>query len=198
MAIYHCEVKSISRSDNRSGTAASAYRSGTCIKDERTGEVHDYARKQGVEYISMMYPEVSVMSRENLWNLSEFSEKRKDAKVAREYEVAIPNELTPEQRITLVKEFTHFLVSRYKVAADIAIHAPSKQGDQRNYHAHILTTTRKFENGKLTDKTRVLDSPKTSGDELQIVREKWQDFCNQYLSDENKIDCRSYADQKKN
>ena len=51
------------------------------------------------------------------------------------------------------------LVERYGVAADVAIHAPHREGDQRNHHAHILTTTRVLSAEGLTDKTRATTSP---------------------------------------
>ena len=68
MASYHCSIKPVSRGAGRSGTAAAAYRAGVCLEDERTGEVHDYTRKQGVEHTELVLPSGVNFNREQLWN----------------------------------------------------------------------------------------------------------------------------------
>ena len=173
MAIYHCQAKSISRAAGRSATAAAAYRAGELIHDERTGEAHDYGKKKGVEYREIITKDGSKISRSELWNCAENAEKRRDAKVAREWEIALPAELSPDQQRELARAFALEIVTRYGVAADLCLHAPSRDGDERNAHAHILTTTRVFDAGQLGAKTRVLDSPKTSGKEVEAVRQLW-------------------------
>lgn len=173
MAIFHCQAKAISRSAGRSATAAAAYRAGELIHDKRTGEVHDYSRKKGIEYSEIITSDGTTITRENLWNAAEEAEKRKDAKVAREWEIALPSELSKDHQRELARSFARELVDRYGVAADLCIHAPSKGSDARNQHAHILTTTRVFDAGQLGAKTRVLDSPKTSGKEVEAVRQLW-------------------------
>lgn len=50
MAIYHLSMKPIARSSGRSAVAAAAYRSGTCLTNERDGLVHDFRRKGGIEH----------------------------------------------------------------------------------------------------------------------------------------------------
>ena len=182
MAIFHCQAKAISRKEGRSATAASAYRSGDRVKDERTGEVHDYQKRDGVEHVEVFCPHGLEKSRSELWNMAELAEKRKDAKVAREWEIALPDELSNEQRKELACTFGKALVERYGIGVDVCIHAPGKEGDQRNHHAHILTTTRVMdEDGKLGAKVRVLDSPLTSGKEVEAVRRLWADMANQAL-----------------
>lgn len=198
MAIFHCQAKAISRAVGRSATAAAAYRAGESIADERTGEVYDYENKQGIEYKEIITPEGSQIGRSTLWNLAEIAERRKDAKVAREWELALPSELTHEQRVDLACQFARKLVERYGVAADVCIHAPGREGDQRNHHAHILTTTRIYEAGALGKKTRVLDSPRTSGQEVEIMRQTWASLANSALEKAGhaeKIDARSLQAQ---
>ncbi len=72
------------------------------------------------------------------WNGVEQQNKRGDAVVSREVEVALPDELSEGERRMLAIGFARELVERYKVAADVAIHAPSREGDERNHHAHIM------------------------------------------------------------
>ena len=145
MASYHLSVKTVRRSQGRSATAAAAYRAAERIVCEREGRVHDYGRKGGVEATILVLPEHALewaQDRERLWNAAEAAERRKDSVVAREWELALPAELTPEGRLELAQAFASALVERYGVAADVAIHAPHREGDQRNHHAHVLTTTR--------------------------------------------------------
>lgn len=189
MAIYHLSVKPVQRSKGRTATAAAAYRSGVCLKDERTGEVHDYTRKQGVEHTELIFPSGVNMNREELWNIAEASEIRKDGTPAREYEIALPSELTSDARRELARDFGKMLVQKYGVAVDIAIHAPNRNGDQRNFHAHILATTRSFENGALSQKTdfdlsdrdRKKKGLGTRRSELESIRAEWAHMVNQAL-----------------
>jgi hypothetical protein len=147
MAIYHFDASVISRSKGRSATAASAYRTAEMIKDHRTGEVHDYTRKGGVLHTEIIAPDNApawVHDRSALWNAVEDAERRKDAQVAREVRVALPSELSTEQNADLVRAFVQEQFVAHGMIADVAIHAPGREGDQRNHHAHIMLTTREI------------------------------------------------------
>ena len=113
MAIYHLSVKPLSRAHGRSATAAAAYRSCSQIRDERTAELHDYSRKRGLEHAEIVLPTAAAKrdiqwarNRTALWNAAEFAEKRRDSRVACEYEVAVPHELTKAARTELVRDFS--------------------------------------------------------------------------------------------
>jgi hypothetical protein len=85
------------------------------------------------------------------------------------------------------------------VAADVAIHAPHREGDQRNHHAHILTTTRVLSAEGLTDKTRVLDAASTGGPEIEAMRGVWAGLQNHALElagQEERVDHRSLEVQR--
>jgi hypothetical protein len=145
MAIYHFDASVISRSKGRSATAAAAYRTAETIKDHRTGEVHDYTRKGGVLHTEIIAPDNApawVHDRSSLWNAVEDAERRKDAQVAREVRVALPSELSTEQNADLVRAFVQEQFVARGMIADVALHAPGREGDQRNHHAHIMLTTR--------------------------------------------------------
>ena len=188
--VYHLSVKSVSRSDGRSATAAAAYRSGEVVIDQRTGQRHDYRRRSGVHAVGIVG---WTGSRSDLWNAAEASEKRKDAKVAREYEVNLPAEASDETRQTMVEGMAKWLHDRYGVAVDWAIHSPPPKGNQRHWHAHILTTTRKLEDGKLTEKTRILDTKQTAQTEVEAIRAEWSQRCIAATNDRAKWDHRSFA-----
>ena len=158
MAIYHFSVKNISRSDGRSAVACSAYRSGEKLIDERQGKEQDYTRKTGVELTKIYAPENTnseLLDRNQLWNNVEKVENRKNSQLAREFEIAFPHELNAEQRQSMLNEICQELVKRHGVVVDAAIHAPHTQSgsDERNYHAHIMFTTRSIdEHGNLGKK----------------------------------------------
>lgn len=190
MAIYHLSVKAISRSTGRSATAAAAYRAGCKIADERTGELHDYTRKRGVESADLILPDGApewASHRPRLWNAAELAEKRKDACVAREFEVALPSELSPAERRRLAVDFAKGMANREGCAVDVAIHAPGREGDNRNFHAHILRTTRKVEADGLGAKLDTEKAGRKRVDDLEAVRTLWANLTNERLR-ENGID----------
>jgi len=199
MAIYHLSVKTVKRSTGRSAVAAAAYRTATNLIDDRTGQTYDYTRKQGVEFSEILIPKTAppyMLERNALWDSAEAAEKRKNSVTAREYEIALPAEFNAEQKQACVHEFSHWLVDRFAVGVDAAIHAPHREGDQRNYHAHILTTTRTIDNEGLAKKTRELDDKK-SGAVIE-VREKWAEIANRHLERAqitDRIDHRSHKDR---
>ena len=131
MAIYHFSVKSVSRGNGQSVVACSAYRAGEKLLDERCGKEHDYTKKQGVEFTKIYAPENTnpdLLDRSKLWNTVEKVERRKDACLAREFEIAFPHELNAEQRKDMLAELCQELVKRHGVIVDTAIHAPHTKG----------------------------------------------------------------------
>ena len=201
----------MNRSSGRTAVASMAYRAGEKLKDERTGLTHDFTRKDGVAHSEIISNLDIEIDRSELWNLAEQSENRKDARTAREWVIALPDELDADQRKDLAKEFAQSLVDRYGVIADLAIHEPSKGGNDKNHHAHIMLTTRKAEldtDNKLTLTTKTaieLSNAKrksqnmgTTQDDIKQIRETWADLANHALERagyREKIDHRSYADQ---
>ena len=211
MAIYHCSTKTVNRSSGRTAVASSAYRAGEKLEDERTGLTHDFTRKDGVAHSEILSNLDIQIDRGELWNLAEKTENRKDARTAREWVIALPDELDADQRKDLAKDFARSLVDRYDVIADLAIHEPSKGGNDKNHHAHIMLTTRKAEldaDNKLTLTTKTdieLSNAKrksldmgTTQEDIKQIRETWADLANKALERagyREKIDHRSYADQ---
>ncbi|MBQ5546960.1 MAG: MobA/MobL family protein, partial [Acetobacter sp.] len=197
--------------------AAAAYRSGESLTNEQDKREHDYKKRAyDVEFKRVLVPTdrtLSELKRSTLWNAAEAAEKRKDARTGREFVLALPHELDQEQRARLAQDFALELVKRYKVAADVCIHKPAKQGDDRNHHAHILITTRSVsmsEDGSATpilgDKTALEWSDRKrqekglskAADEMKELREKWAELANKALERAGKterIDPRSNEEQ---
>ena len=157
LAIYHLRASVISRSQGRSATASIAYRTAERIVDRRTGLVFDYAARGGVDHAEILAPDHApdwVRDRCELWNRVEEAETRKNSQVAREIRVALPSELSHDARVELVRDFARSAFVERGMVADIALHAPGREGDDRNHHAHILLTTREVGAEGFTTKNR--------------------------------------------
>ncbi|SSC70162.1 unnamed protein product [Ciceribacter sp. T2.26MG-112.2] len=193
MAIYHCSMKPVARSGGRSAVAAVAYRTASRLLNERDGLVHDFTRKSGVVHTEIVLPDGVeaewARDRSSLWNAVEFAEKRKDARVAREFEIALPHELSDDERLSLTRDFARDLANRYGAAVDFAIHQPGSEGDVRNIHAHVLMTTRAVEATGLGDKTLIERENKwllnhdhpTAQMQLRDIRQAWEAHASRHL-----------------
>lgn len=187
-------MKPISRSAGRSSTAAAAYRSGEKIVDARTGEIHDYTKKRGVEFKELIMPNgVESKSRSDFWNELEQHHKRGDAVLSREIEVALPNELSPDERKRLAVDFGREVANRYGVAADVCIHEPSAEGDERNHHAHIMLSACAVTKSGLGKKVAELDPIHCKKHQIatpaEYLRERFANLTNERLL-ENHIEAR--------
>ncbi|HEY6924106.1 MAG TPA: MobQ family relaxase [Steroidobacteraceae bacterium] len=213
MAIFHMEIRPIKRSAGQHATGAAAYRAGEKIVDERTGDVHNHSRRKDVRHSEIFLPSklegsnaAWARDRAQLWNTAEAAEKRRNSRVAREYQVALPPELTAERRLALARAFSRELADRYGVAVDLAIHDPKPGRESQNFHAHMLTTTREVTPTGLGAKTG-LDMPNVAraqrglashSEEYSTLRERWATLTNQALREANveaRVDHRSLAAQ---
>ena len=153
MAIYHLEAKVISRGVGRSAVAASAYMSCSRIYNDYDGVQHNYTRKHGLIYEQVLLPPQAPpewQDRSVLWNAVEEAEKSKDSRLAREFVVALPVELSKEQNISLISEYVKDNFVADGMCADFCIH----DTDGHNPHAHIMLTVRPLDkNGKWQSKT---------------------------------------------
>jgi Ti-type conjugative transfer relaxase TraA len=145
MAIYHFSGTIISRSQGRSAVACAAYRAGEELFDERYDKTRDYTKKKDVAYTEVLLPAHApdwMKDRETLWNFVEKGERRKDAQLSREFNFALPRELTLEQNIELAKDFvTQEFVSKGMVT-DLCIHNDKMPDGERQPHAHVMLTMR--------------------------------------------------------
>jgi ATP-dependent exoDNAse (exonuclease V) alpha subunit len=213
MAMFRISIESIKRSAGRQATAAAAYCAGERIRDERTGTVHNHVRRKDVTHTEIFLPSrfgESPMEwardRASLWNAAEAAEKRRDSRVAREFQVTLPSELSATQRLALARSFARELSDRYGTAVDLAIHDPKADGDPRNFHAHLLTTTREVTPTGLGAKAGldmgVLERAKrgmpNGSEQYTAVRQRWATLMNEALRDANieaRVDHRSLAAQ---
>lgn len=170
MAIYHMSIKNISRGRGKTAIAAAAYRAGTILTDNETGTTHNYAKKSEVIYTEIILPEhapAEYATREILWNEVQKIETQDRARLAREWEVALPNELDLDQSKTLVQDFAKSLAAE-GMCIDVAIHW--KDG---NHHAHILGTTRPIDkDGKWAPKERKGYKLDAEGNKIPVIDTK--------------------------
>jgi hypothetical protein len=194
MAIPRLSVKPrLSKGKGRSCVAAAAYNNRNWLIDQQTGFSFNYARKHADVLFSGVYlppgaPEV-FNDRATLWNAVLEREKHPKAQTALPVEFALPHELDLEQNRRLLQDWVRENVTRRGYAADVAIHAPDKGGDQRNIHAHMLITERKFDpdtkDGWAKTKQRPWSTPKERDafyvDELARFRASWERLVNRHL-----------------
>jgi hypothetical protein len=185
LAIYHLTAKVFSRGKGHSAVAAAAYRSRSGIEDERTGRIHDYSRKSAEVLFAGVYAPQGApdwaRDRAQLWNHVEAFEKRRDAQLAREFEVALPSELSLEQNRYALQDWVRENFTRRGLIADVAIHAPGKGGDERNIHAHVLVVMRKLDGSEFAaKKERTADSAERKA-ALENLRESWERIGNRHL-----------------
>jgi hypothetical protein len=209
MAIYHFSIKNIGRSNGRSAVAAAAYRSGEKLVDSVYGKEQDYTQKTGIEYKNIYVPShanENLLDRQTLWNEVEKSELKKNgdlkttARLAKEFEIAFPHEADADTRKRMLDELAQTLVKNHNVVVDAVIHAPhTKSGsDERNYHAHVMFTTRSInEHGELGKKAREFND---DGRNLTLAyRELWANMVNRELEQigtQERVSHLSYSDLK--
>jgi ATP-dependent exoDNAse (exonuclease V) alpha subunit len=224
MAIYHLRVKFVKRSDGRSSVASAAYRAGEKLQDERTGKRHDYSRREDVAHAKVLLQDGApedLRDRSTLWNEIERVNKRKDAQLAFEVELALPRELTPEDRVRLAETFAEREFVSQGLAVDLCIHVSQASDGGEHPHAHMMVTTRRIEDdgtfGKVARDQQ--DSPAllrkvfaleqegklddallaSKGTNLARWREGWATLCNEFLDEAGeaaRIDHRTLAAQK--
>ena len=221
MAIYHCRFKIHSRGKGAQASRAAAYRSGTRVTSSRVtsavraaayrsggkledleGEVHDFRRKGGIVHNEIMAPEGApawVYNRSKLWNAVEaredMSKRRDTAQLFREAELSIPRELSPADRLDLVRRFVRDAFVSQGMIADIGIHCPKASDGGEQPHAHIMLTMREIGPGgfglKRRDwngasffnkKGKPTEAYAKDGGSLRQGRISWQDYCNDALA----------------
>lgn len=195
MAIYYLNVKTHARTDSSSNNAvrAAAYRSGSLLTDASTGNRYNYSRKHEVIYSEIRGPEnipARFKNREVLWSEVEKTEKRCDAQLFREIEVALPIELNQIQMVELLRFYLDEYAIKYGMIADFSIH----NDGNGNPHSHISLTMREIDGDGFGKKNRDWNDKKF----LERWRKGWEKVCNKALKDAGfdvRIDSRSYADQ---
>lgn len=198
MAVYFLRCRHISRGKGSRATRAAAYRAGERIRDERTSEVYDHSDRRDVAYKEVVLPSdltgradmAWTQDRATLWNAAEHAGLRRNSRLAREWLVFLPPELSAEQRTRLARTFATELADKYRCAVDVAVHTPRPGADPRNHHAHMLMTTREVTPDGLGRRTALelggrerhqLGVTRPTREEYLALRERWAQVTNEAL-----------------
>ena len=197
MAIYHFSGQVISRSSGRSAVACACYRSGQKLYDGKQDKVLDFTNKHDIAHSEILLPEGApewMADREQLWNAVERSELRKDAQLAREFNISLPRELSMEQNLELMREFIKNEFVSQGMVADLNLHlGTSKEGEEQP-HAHVMLTMREIVEDGFGMKERSWNAKEN----LLKWRESWAEHANKYLALNDidlRIDHRSLEEQ---
>jgi hypothetical protein len=180
MAIYHLSVRIIGRSTGRSVVAAAAWQNACRLRDDRLGRVSDFTGKRDVAFSAVLIADgapADLAQREYLWNAVEACEKRKDAQLARQFDVALPDELTTSETIEVIRRYATNAFVDPGYAVDVAVIVTGcAEGPQRR-HGYLLVPTRPFENGCFGAKDRSWNTKA----KLVELRELWATILNEAL-----------------
>jgi len=193
VAIFHFSAQIIGKSKGKSAVAAAAYRAAVSLHSDCHGLQFDYSRKRGVEFSEILLPANApewMRDRQDLWNAVEKFEKRKDATLAREIEVALPCELSLEQNKALLRDYLQTSFVNLGMIADYSIH----DLESGNPHAHVMFTLRPIQGDSFGKKAREWNDKSL----FERWREQWAEATNRHLAlngFDQRIDHRSYADQ---
>lgn len=169
MACYHCSIKCLSHGQGRSSVQFSAYISGEKERDESLNRTFDHTTKEEVRLNEMIFAErvkEEWREKERFWNEVERIEDKANSRVARTWEIALPNELSREGQERIVKDFARELVEKdHMPAVQYAIH--EKEG---NVHAHIMAPTRDIdERGEWMQKEKKVYKLDREGNRIPVL-----------------------------
>lgn len=197
MAIPHLNLIIVNKSEKHTITGGAAYRAAEMIHSDLEKKTHDYTRKKGVMHKEILAPENApewVFERSKLWNAVEAVEKRKDARYARSFTIALPRELSFEQNKSLIREYIAENFVKWGMIADLTIHESKATDGGKNPHAHILVSLRDINKDGFGKRNRSWDDKAF----IYRWREGWQEHANRHLEKagrSERIDMRSYEAQ---
>jgi hypothetical protein len=205
MAIYHLHAKPVSRGKGLSVVAKAAYNARETLLDERTDQTKDYRDRGEILFSGIFAPKDApdwVQDRERLWNAVEAREKRPDSQLAIDIDLALPHELTDQQRQWLVTDFVREQFQRKGVIADVNIHPPphepGREGDKPNHHAHILLALREIGPDGFGERILNTQDRELEAHRVENWREAWERTVNRHLERhgfEERIDRRTLEEQ---
>ena len=172
MAIYHLNSKIVTKSKGQSACQRAAYVAGEKITSYALGETFNYTKKNEVVYSNILLPKNApeeYKNREKLWNSVEEKESGANAQLARSLIMALPNELTLDEKKELVENYVQKNFVDRGMCADYSIH---DKGDG-NPHAHVLLTLREInEQGKWMAKQTTAYKLDGQGERIPVIDKK--------------------------
>lgn len=204
MAIQFARIEILNRKNGGNACRKGAYNARSKITDEKTGEIFDFTKHGANVYHKVLLPcyvDKSFANPEVLMNAIEHIERKRNSQLLKDVVIALPDdkELSLQDRINI----THEIIEEMEwvkngLAVQVDIHEP--HDGEKNWHAHLLVTTRRFtEDGKrLGLKARDLNPEFKTGKsgnfivpEEDIIHERGKRVINNYfkkLGLENRVD----------
>lgn len=182
------------RSEGMTSVAKAAYHARTRITDDRIGETFDFSHRTDLHGHIILAPVSApahiVECSSALWNEVERVERQNNGQTARYFDVAIPVELSNDDKKKLVAEYCQKNFVDKGMIADVAFH----DFDGKNPHAHVMLTLKTIGPEGFGKKDR------SWNDKKMVVqwRESWATMSNSYLEaagSEERIDHRSLRTQ---
>lgn len=173
MAIYHLNARGIAPARGSSAVASAAYQSGETLRDETTGDLKRYARRERIADAGIVLPDgAPAWGRQSLWNEAQRAYGGGNELVAKRYEFALPRELDLDEQKSCVADFCALFKDR---ACDWAIH---DSGDG-NPHAHVLVSALPlkadgFERPKVQKSTKVYLCRRPDGSDVMVAAKDWK------------------------
>lgn len=195
-AFFHLHVGWLQRADGKNAIAAAAYRAAERLDNPKSDKgFSDFRHKENRTLSTQIFVPKDAPNwahdRNQLWQMVEDSERRKDNKLAIEIEFALPFEIPLEKRAELIAAMAAIYVAKGLVV-DVAVHT-DEAGD--NPHVHMLMTTRPLtEDGFSSTKLKGYDQQGF----VYAARKNWETVGNGYLATAGsalKLDSRSYAER---
>lgn len=206
MAIGRLSVK-VGKAGKASPHAAYIARLGQYEKRLEQGE-----KLEASEFGNM--PKWAASNPLHLWEAADAYE-RKNGTTYREFEIALPREMSPAQRLELVRDFVGQEIGD-RHPYQFAIHTPTAADGGEQPHAHVMFCEREHDgierdpeqffkryNSKNPErggakKVNTGKDPATRCAELKELRCRWETMCNEYLvrgGIDARIDMRSHAER---
>ena len=197
-----CMHARVSRGKGGSIVATAAYNGRCRLVDEQTGEVWDYRHLGAAEFSGIYAPKGApewANDLQRLVNQIERTEKRADAQLGFNLDIALPCEMTLEQNRRLGQDFAREEWQRKGYAVVVDIHRPDPEGDPRNWHMHVWGTLRKIgPDGFARTKGEQQENYRNRHEYVEELRQKWERLANRHLERNGydaRIDMRSLKDQ---
>ena len=208
MALAHTRFK-VTGKNSHNTVDAFAYRSGTKLLDEKTGEKLDF-RNKSVDGVDLVLPKdaptwaVELKEKiaadkqsgvQALSSLLEAAEKRLDAQVYRDMEFSLHRELTDEQNRELALEFIQDQMAGRGMMVLANFHFDVDEERNRKPHCHVLMVTRRLEHGGLSVKKERGWNDRGLAWELRSQFCQYSNFKFEELGFDVELNPRSYAEQ---
>ena len=213
MAIQFARIEIVGRSSGGKACCKAAYNARTIIKDQKTNITYNFSNRGDNVYHEVLLPEGVDQRFKNiseLMNAVEHIERKDNSQLLKDAVIALPDdkELDLQDRINI----THRIIDKMQwvnngLAVQIDIHEP--HDGEKNWHAHLLVTTRRFtEDGKRLyhRKARDLNPEFKTGKygnfiipEETLLQHHTRDAINDYFKElglENRVDLISETPQE--